>query len=216
MSDAAHDVAAYSEAPPAAGSAPLARIKWEIYCQQRALACPPEQAAQRAGFKPRVGMHSKLERKAEIQARIRWLRRDDDDLIVRKREWLEDELRAIVEFDLMEFAMFDAEGRFTGIDLQKLQQSSLSRSVAEVILDKDTGNLVRVKRDDGSRLNALAQLRDLHGFRAPTRNEHSGPDGGPVDTRNLNLDVTDEHAAAALVNFVRRARAREQHDESSR
>jgi hypothetical protein len=41
------------------------------------------------------------------------------------------------------------------------------------------GTLTKFKRDD--RLNAIAQLRDMHGFKAPTKVAPTSPDGeGPA------------------------------------
>jgi hypothetical protein len=44
------------------------------------------------------------------------------------------------------------------------------------------------------RLNALAQLRDMNGMRAPRRSELSGPDGGPVQVEDMTK-YTDEELA---------------------
>lgn len=178
--------------PLAPGSVPLKVLRHEFYAQQRALACPPESAAQRAGYPPRCGMHSKLERKAAVRARIAFLRRDDDELLLRKRERLEEELYRVVDFDLLDFAAIDeATGHLVSIDWRQVRESGSSKAVSEFNFDPKSGLLTKFKRDD--RLNAISQLRDMYGFRAASRLEATGADGAslaPVTVQVVRLSET--------------------------
>ena len=106
--------------PVVAGSKPLKSIKYEIYAQQRVLNCPPEQAAQRAGYPPRCGRHSKIERRPDVQARMAWLRREDDDLIRRKRENIEASLLAVVNADVTDFAVIE-DGKIVKFDWDRIR-----------------------------------------------------------------------------------------------
>lgn len=166
---------------PEAGSVPLKLLKHETYCQQRVLNCSPEIAAQRAGYPARSGMHSKIERREDVQARLAWLRRDEDEIIRRKRQRIEEELTAVVDFDITDFATINEEtGALDAIDWRKVRDSGMSRVVSEFAFDAKTGELTRFKRDD--RLNAIAQLRDMHGFKAVTKIAPTNAGGdGPAE-----------------------------------
>src|SRR6266436_2275633 len=90
-----------------AGSVPLKAVKHEIYARERALCAPPEQAAQRAGYAPRCGKCSQLERRRDVQTRIAWLAGDDARLIREKRRRIEERLNLSAFSDLMECVEID-------------------------------------------------------------------------------------------------------------
>jgi hypothetical protein len=120
-------------------------------------------------------MASKIERLPDVQARMAWLRRDDDDLIRRKREEIEAALLAVLTVNVTQFAKIDEDGTITGWDWNKIRDSGLSQILCEI--GPDGGP--RIKLAD--KLNALAQLRDMHGFRAPTKVAPTSSDGdGPA------------------------------------
>lgn len=54
----------------------------------------------------------------------------------------------------------------------------------------------RAPLDWPHRLGAFAQLRDMHGFKAPSKNEFTGRNGGPIET------VSDADRARALTAFL--------------
>lgn len=64
------------------------------------------------------------------------------------------------------------------IDWSKVAGSPYSSTISGFKFDKDTGALVDFERDNA--LAALAQLRDMHGFKAPSR--MSDPNGDPLGT----------------------------------
>jgi hypothetical protein len=55
------------------------------------------------------------------------------------------------------------------------------------------------------RLNALNQLRDMHGFKAASKSELSGPNGSPIEVH----DITAADRARALMELVNAARKSE-------
>lgn len=56
----------------------------------------------------------------------------------------------------------------------------------------------RIPLDWPNRLGALAQLRDMHGFKASTKLEATGKDGAPL----IPNEITDEQRAKALAVFI--------------
>lgn len=49
-----------------------------------------------------------------------------------------------------------------------------------------------------NRLGALMQLRDMHGFKAPSRSEFTGKNGGPIE----HIDYSDAERVKALMALV--------------
>ena len=85
------------------------------------------------------------------------------------------------------------------IDWSKVAGSSYGATISGFKFDKDTGALVDFERD--SALQAIAQLRDMHGFKAPSKLEATGKNGAP-----LIPDITDEQRAKALQAFLIKAK----------
>src|SRR5947209_4250830 len=131
--------------PSEAGSLPLKTLKHELYARERALCTAPEQAAQRAGYAPRCGKCSQLERRKEVRARIAFLSRDDVELIREKRRRLEERLNLSAYANLMECAEVDETGKLVAIDWGKIKDSPLAPTIAEFSFDSKTGELTRFK-----------------------------------------------------------------------
>lgn len=160
----------------ASGSLPLTKRSHETYAWERALATAPTLAAKRAGLSPRSGACSKLERNAEVQARIAWLARDEEAVLREKRKRLEERLNLIAFVDLMDFIEIDEEtGRFKFIDWRKIRDSEFGPIISEFNFDGKSGEMTKFKRDDA--LNAISQLRDMHGFKAVQKVAQTAPDG---------------------------------------
>jgi len=70
--------------------------------------------------------------------------------------------------------------------------------IAGFKFDKDSGILTDFDRDPA--LQASAQLRDMHGFKAANKNEVSGPGGGPIEMES----VTDADRVRALMALLSR------------
>jgi hypothetical protein len=112
-----------------------------------------------------------------VQARMAWLRREDDDLIRRKRENIEASLLAVVNADVTDFAVIE-DGKIVRFDWDRIRDSGMSQMLSEIV-DSSIGAIPRLKVAD--KLNALAQLRDMHGFKAPTKIVPTNSDGqGPA------------------------------------
>ena len=87
------------------GSKALTNAKREQYCRSRALAQSRIQAYRDAGWGSRSDNASyvnacRLERRPEIQDRIAYLTRQEEDLVVEKRRRIEEQLWAIHESDI--------------------------------------------------------------------------------------------------------------------
>jgi hypothetical protein len=75
----------------------------------------------------------------------------------------------------------ESTGKLTAIDWRKIKlerrckirDGGISRVISEFAFDRETGELTKFKRDD--RLNAIAQLRDMHGFKAVTKIAPTSP-----------------------------------------
>src|ERR1700722_13320886 len=134
----------------------------ESYAQERAYGYRPHEAARRAHLNPRNGTSTKYEGKPRVQARIAFLRRDDltTEMREEKRRRIEDRLEAAAYGDILrECAEIDPNTKLPVIDWAKVMASDLSITINEFVFDKDTGALVKFKRDDA--LAAASQLRDM-------------------------------------------------------
>lgn len=142
------------------------------------------ESTRRAGANPETGQGSKWEARADVQARIRWWRTfgQNDEMLAEKRARLEARLELAAYGNIFDFAaMVDrvvtvqvdkdtTEDRIVKspvIDWDAVKASPFGVIVAGFKFDKDTGVLVDFERD--SALQAIAQLRDMHGFKAPSR-----------------------------------------------
>jgi len=141
----------------------------ENYAQERSFGYRAREAARRAGLNPNSGVATKYEAKPRILARIAYLRRDDLTAEMReaKRRHLEERLELVAFGSLFEYSTI--ENGLPVIDWNKVSLSDLAVVVNEFRFDKDTGKLVTFKRDDA--MNAIAQLRDMRGFKAAEKRD---------------------------------------------
>jgi hypothetical protein len=152
------------------GSQRLIWGKEEEYAQQRAFGYRHCEAARRAGLNDRTGIATKYERKLRVQRRIAYLRRDDQsvEMIGVKRRHIEDVLELIAFGNLFEFVDIDDKGD-PSVNWRKLAESELATTVADLKMDKDTGKVVSFTRQNA--LNAIAQLREMRGFKQAERHD---------------------------------------------
>jgi hypothetical protein len=155
---------------------PLRREKHECFARLRAILTPKLQAAREAGFETMTpGNIAKLDRRKDIRARVAALSAMDEEIIRMKRERIEARLMKVIEADIVrDFAIIEKvtvggieTTKVVGIDWQRLIDSGSSIVVSEFLFDAGTGCLTKFKRDDA--MNALAQLRDMLGFKAPAK-----------------------------------------------
>lgn len=166
--------------------------KPKAYAFERSLGIPPAEACRRAGGKVENGHATKWEQSARVQAWIKYYRSlgQDDEMIAAKRARIEERLAIAAFGNIFDFSMLTTTGD-PDIDWTKVADSPYAAVISTFKFDKDTGRLVHFERDDA--LAALAQLRDMHGFKAPARTELSGRGGAPLfDLSKL----TDEQLAA--------------------
>jgi hypothetical protein len=162
----------------------------ELYAQERAYGYRPHEAARRAQLNARNGTSTKYEAKPRVQARIAFLRRDDltTEMREEKRRRIEDRLEAAAYGDILrECATIDEKTGLPMIDWGKVMASDLSIIINEFVFDKDTGALLRFKRDDA--LSAASQLRDMRGFKA-------------VEKRDVTVHAVDQMSDDELAQIA--------------
>lgn len=182
---------------------PLKNPARELYAQERALNTSPREAArivhaQFGRYAPQTGAATWLENNAAVRARIAHLRQLDDEMLAAKFERLERRLTLSAGCNILAFAHLDPTTRNPVIDWEKVMASDYAVTINEFVFDSETGALTRFKRDDS--LAAVAQLRDLYGFKSSTRHEHTGKGGGPITTVDLS-QASDEQLATLEAIF---------------
>jgi hypothetical protein len=160
---------------------PLRNERHERFARLRAILTPKFEAAREAGFGDmRPGNVARLDRRKDVRARIAALSRMDEEILKAKRERLEQRLNLAAYGNILQFATIDQDtGEITSIDWRKVAESDVAVIVDSFSFDAKTGKLTKFERD--SALNALNQLREMYGFRAPTRNELTGKGGRTLE-----------------------------------
>jgi hypothetical protein len=166
--------------------------KPKAYAFERSLGIPPAEACRRAGGKVENGQATKWERAPRVQAWIAYYRSlgHTEEILAAKRARIEERLNLAAYGNIFDFAAMvervvtiqvgeATEERIVQspvIDWDKVAASPYGAIVSGFKFDKDTGGLVDFQRDDA--LQAINQLRDMHGFKAPK--QLTGPSGGPL------------------------------------
>ena len=165
----------------------------KAYAFERSLGMPPAEACRRAGGKVEDGRATVWERSARVQAWIAYYRSlgQTEEMLAAKRARIEQRLELAAYANIFDFATMMPDGKDFVIDWNKVAQSPFGVVVSGFKFDKDTGRLTDFERDNA--LQAAAQLRDMHGFKAAAKVEHAGAGGRPLfDLAKL----TDEQLAA--------------------
>ncbi|XUM21044.1 hypothetical protein ACRAVF_27155 [Bradyrhizobium oligotrophicum S58] len=169
--------------------------KPKAYAFERSLGLTPAEACRRAGGKVENGHATKWERSPRVQAWIAYYRKlgNTDEMLAEKRRRIEERLQLAAFGNIFEFAeMVDrevmvkvGEGEAVTfvprivktplIDWDKVAASPYAAIIESFKFDKDTGALVDFERENA--LQALAQLRDMHGFKAVTKTALTDPSG---------------------------------------
>jgi hypothetical protein len=175
---------------------PLRNERHEQFARLRALLVPRLIAVREAGYESMTaGNAAKLDRRKDIRARIAALSAMDEEIVRMKRERIESRLMKVVEADIVrDFAIVEKVmvggvevSKVVGIDWQKVIESEISIVVSEFSFDAETGCLTKFKREDA--LNAIAQLRDMLGFKAPTKIAPTTADGQTLTLDDVIRDV---------------------------
>jgi hypothetical protein len=160
----------------------LRNHKHERFARLRAILISPQEAAKEAGIDTIYpGNVARIDRRKDVRRRIVELSADDEEMIREKRARIEARLNAAAYGDVLDFAIINKETKeIVGVDWPRLKESDLSVTVKSLSFDKDTGKLTKFDRDDA--LIAAAQLRDMLGFKAPTKVAQTNPEGdGPAE-----------------------------------
>ena len=190
----------------------------KAYAFERSLGIPPAEACRRAGGKVENGHATKWERSRGVQAWLKYYRSlgQTEEMLAEKRARIEERLNAAAYGNIFDFAkMVDRVVMVKGddgetneenvvktpvIDWDAVANSPLAAIISAFKFDKDTGMLVHFERDDA--LQAAAQLRDMHGFKAVQKTALTDPTGkrSAFDFSKLTneqLDTLEGLAAAA-------------------
>lgn len=164
----------------------------KAYAFERSLGMPPADACRRAGGKVENGLATKWENDAAVRQQLAYFRSlgHDDEMIAAKRARIEQRLELAAFGNIFDFAEMvdrvvtiqkgedDTEERVVKtplIDWDKVAASEYGAIVESFKFDKDTGTLVDFERDNA--LQAVQQLRDMHGFKAVTKTALTDPSG---------------------------------------
>jgi hypothetical protein len=176
------------------GSLPLAKRSHETYAWERSIATTPSIAAKRAGLSPRSGACSKLDRNPAVQARIAHLAKAEEEVIAAKRRRIEERLNLTAYANAFDFVKINPETKQPEpIDIAELvENESLGQLVTEWIWDHDTGELKGFRFSRGDSLAAIAQLRDMYGFKSPTKIAPTNPEGdGPAIIETITRIIVE-------------------------
>lgn len=159
----------------------LRNHKHERFARLRAILVSPQEAAKDAGIDTVYpGNVARIDRRRDVRRRIAELSADDEEMVREKRARIEARLNAAAYGNILQFAQIDPDtGVMESIDWRLVRESDLAVTLESFAFDKDTGRLTRFERDNS--LNAVAQLRDMLGFKAPTKIAPTNPTGdGPA------------------------------------
>ena len=162
--DANLPIAGVADVIPSPGSRPLRNPRREAYCRKIAECLPKIAAYREAGFES-VSDHAargnadKLERKAEVQARIAHLVRQEEEILRAKRRRLEAWLWSVHESN---YADFFEGGKLRPFEDLTPEQQAVIESLRFTEKGKPILQLY-------SKAQANAELRKLNGIGAVTR-----------------------------------------------
>jgi hypothetical protein len=162
-----------SESPAPREIAPMPKA----YAFERSLGMPPAEACRRAGGKVENGLASKWEQNRRVQAWIAYYRSlgQTEEMLAAKRARIEQRLELAAYGDIFDFSDIDPITGKPVINWDAVAASPYSAIISSYRFDKDSGLLVDFERD--SSLQALSQLRDMHGFKAVTKTALTDPSG---------------------------------------
>lgn len=197
----------------------------KAFAFERACGITPAEACRRVGGKVENGLATKWENDKAVQQQVAYFRSlgNDEEMLAAKRARIEERLALAAFGNIFDFAeMVDhqffvhvddgteegaSEKRIVKtpiIDWDKVAASPYGAIIAGFKFDKDSGHLVDFERD--SALQAIAQLRDMHGFKAPAKIEATGAGGGAMKFE----DVTPADRVRALAVLMSKVKAETQ------
>lgn len=129
---------------------------------------------------------SRLLRKVEIQARLRWLQEQVANANVASKQELAEGLTQMFRATLADFLTMSADGVwFHSIGPETLNQKALKKAKTRVQTEKGSGNTVIEKQFDEieleSKVAVAKALAELLGYNAPKQHELGGCGGKPIE-----------------------------------
>ena len=140
------------------------------------------EAVVRAGSNPESGVGSKWEYRSDVRPRIAWWRtfKQTDEILAEKRSLIERELQTIGLANMEDFVKLEPNGdiMLPVLDLSRVNaMTPLERravmAAVKTIKYTESGPTFELH----GKLEALAQLRDMHGFKAVTKTALTDPSG---------------------------------------
>lgn len=179
--------------------------KRKAYAFERSLGIPPAEACRRAGGKVDNGHATKWERAPAVQKWIAYYRSlgQTEEILAAKRARIEEELQIVGFASMDDFVTLAPAGdrMLPVLDLSsigKLPDGERRAALAAVKTVRYTENGPTFELH--GKLEALAQLRDMHGFKAVTKIAPTNAAGdGPAE-----MIVTDSDRVKALEQLLAR------------
>jgi len=159
--------------------------KMKAYAFERSLGMTPAKACRRAGGKVEDGRATVWERSPRVQRWIAYYRSlgHTEEMLAAKRQRIEDELQLVGTANMDDFITLVSAGAVVlpALDLTRLQAMSVAERRAAMAAVKT----IRYTENGPTfelhgKLEALAQLRDMHGFKGASKMELTGANGGPL------------------------------------
>jgi len=184
-------------------------VKPRAYAFERSLGIPPAEACRRVGGKVENGQATKWERSNRVQAWISHYRSlgHTDEMLAAKRQRVEDELRLVAHANMADFVTLAPVGKdpmaptsyMPVLDLSRINampegEQRAAMAAVKTIRYTENGPTFELH----GKLEALAQLRDMHGFKAVQKTALTDPTGEKAATVFLIADrpMSEEEWAA--------------------
>ncbi len=159
----------------------------KAYAFERSLGMTPAEACRRAGGKVENGLATKWENDTAVQQQIAYYRSLDhtDEMLAAKRARIEEELQLVGYANMDDFVSLvpssSGASFLPALDMARINampERERRAAMAAVKTIKYTENGPAFEMHP--KLDALNQLRDMHGFKAPSKAELTGRDGAPL------------------------------------
>jgi len=183
----------------------------KAYAFERSLGVPPAESVRRAGGKVENGQASKWEVSPRVQAWIKYYRSlgHTEEMLAAKRERIESELQAVALSNMDDFVMLVPTGTTEGAAMVPVLDLTRINAMSEMERRATMAAVKTVKYTENGptfelhgKLDALNQLRDMHGLKAPTKVAPTNPAGDqPYEA------ITDADRARALALLIARVGA---------
>jgi hypothetical protein len=160
--------------------------KPKAYAFERSLGIPPAESCRRAGGKVENGHATKWEISPRVQAWIKYYRSlgNTDEMLAAKRERIESELQAIGTANMDDFVTLVPTGTAEGAPMVPVLDLTRINAMSDIERRAVMAAVKTVKYTENGptfelhgKLDAINQLRDMHGLKAPTKIAPTDPSG---------------------------------------